>query len=610
MLNTASLSATLSSIIYDGYQITLIADNTEHKYKLIAHKGTDTQELEWGGVGITAVTQNEDYSLTLTFNDGSTFITAPVKGEKGDKGDAYIITEADKHQIADEVESKYTTELGEIKQDFNDLSESVLEIADFQKTDYGIKGANGYTFNKTGASVVSVVDTLDGVKITKDNQTCTLYFILNSIIDSGEYKVHVSADDGNTDSVIVYVNGSNIGTYQLVGGSVSFDMQYSTGSVEIRIPMSWRTLESNIEIHATNNASSGVKIVGDNISDRVSALESLGIDEYVSRNHYAPTDTINGYIHRDGRLIDATNFKHTNPIKVENAVIKTDLVGYSNTICLLCTCDQNGEGRNPIIVSTDGNTRHIEYKVDGVEYLILTSSILKPIEYSIDAFDIGFDGSFVNLGIFEKFGVIGDSYASGEIYFGNDTYADKYSKSWGQILARKYGAVCTNYSRGGLSTRTWLTNEHGLTKLNSSEAEELYCLALGINDYYNIGISYLGNPSDMDTKADSFYGNYARIIDSVKAHAPKAKIVIFTIAGNDAEAIPFNDAIINIAKHYGIPWIVQNDDPYFSSAFNLTNKVKGHPTANGYGGMASAFERLIEKCMRTNVGYFLNTFWD
>ena len=39
------------------------------------------------------------------------------KGEKGDKGDAYVITEADKHQIADEVEGKYTAELGEIKQD-------------------------------------------------------------------------------------------------------------------------------------------------------------------------------------------------------------------------------------------------------------------------------------------------------------------------------------------------------------------------------------------------------------------------------------------------------------------------------------------------------------
>lgn len=41
------------------------------------------------------------------------------QGEPGAKGDSYIITEADKTEIADEVESKYTTELGEIKADLN-----------------------------------------------------------------------------------------------------------------------------------------------------------------------------------------------------------------------------------------------------------------------------------------------------------------------------------------------------------------------------------------------------------------------------------------------------------------------------------------------------------
>lgn len=187
MLNTASLSATLSSIIYDGYQITLIADNTEHKYKLIAHKGTDTQELEWGGVGITAVTQNEDYSLTLTFNDGSTFITAPVKGEKGDKGDAYIITEADKHQIADEVESKYTTDLGEIKQDLTNEQTYSAQL------DIWIKRYEKYTdivqpYNK----VVAFIPVL--------NPKAKIHLILDDIDLAGDYLLVQTAKERTTDS--------------------------------------------------------------------------------------------------------------------------------------------------------------------------------------------------------------------------------------------------------------------------------------------------------------------------------------------------------------------------------------------------------------------------
>ena len=204
--------------------------------------------------------------------------------------------------------------------------------------------------------------------------------------------------------------------------------------------------------------------------------------------------------------------------------------------------------------------------------------------------------------MFEKFGVIGDSYASGEVCING--YNDYYNVSWGQILARMTGTKCTNFSAGGLSTRSWLTSPHGLPLLNSSAPQQLYLLALGINDHYHLGESYLGTEADMDSKADTFYGNYAKIIEAVKAKSPKAKIIMITMASRTELPAKFNDAIIKIANKYQIPCIVQNGDPFFDSPFYRNNLVNGHPLAVVYSGMAKAFKRMIEKCMFDNFEYF------
>lgn len=47
--------------------------------------------------GIRSITQNEDYTLTITLNDGITYTTTSIKGEDGQD---YILTEQDKQDIA------------------------------------------------------------------------------------------------------------------------------------------------------------------------------------------------------------------------------------------------------------------------------------------------------------------------------------------------------------------------------------------------------------------------------------------------------------------------------------------------------------------------------
>lgn len=212
--------------------------------------------------------------------------------------------------------------------------------------------------------------------------------------------------------------------------------------------------------------------------------------------------------------------------------------------------------------------------------------------------------------MFERFGVIGDSYSSGEIYI-NGVPTDYYNLSWGQTLARMCGSKCINFSQGGLSTETWLSSDLGLKKLLEEDAQQLYILALGINDYSKRGSEYLGTISDIkdnyESNANSFYGNYGKIIAQIKEHAPNAKLIISTMA-NDLTTIKadYNAAIIEIGNHFGIPVIDQRTSEFFKSDLYNNGMVEGHPTATVYSGMAKTIKSLIEEQMTIQKDYFID----
>lgn len=209
-----------------------------------------------------------------------------------------------------------------------------------------------------------------------------------------------------------------------------------------------------------------------------------------------------------------------------------------------------------------------------------------------------------SLALFRSIGIVGDSYASGELAM-NDKFVDHYNMSWGQILARKNGATTINYSRGGQTTRGWLTDtERGLDLLNSTKPQDLYILSLGINDYQKLGKDYLGSEDDIDKETDTYFGNYGKIIKAVKTHAPNARIVISTLSQTDDIVPLYNQAIQTLAKHFSIPFIILNDDPFFTSDYYLNHMYGGHPTGPIYAEMANAYERLISKAMVNDLSYF------
>ena len=206
----------------------------------------------------------------------------------------------------------------------------------------------------------------------------------------------------------------------------------------------------------------------------------------------------------------------------------------------------------------------------------------------------------------------GDSFTQGAC--ADETGAFRQtSRPWFDKIMKKYGLEYLNAGIGGSSTRTWITNANGLQKVLSEKPYELYTLAWGINDLYGIGSSYLGTIEDItdnhENNPDTFYGNYARIIEQIKNHAPNAKMIMFPIwyYYPDTESVQsFNNAIKEIANHYSVMYLDIFKDSFFCGSDGYV-MVQGHPTSLGYTGMANAIERLFNDLVADNISYFLNT---
>lgn len=210
-----------------------------------------------------------------------------------------------------------------------------------------------------------------------------------------------------------------------------------------------------------------------------------------------------------------------------------------------------------------------------------------------------------SVNIFNSIGAIGDSYTAGSVQHSDGRWSDVTNQSYIAVLGKRSGVNYSNFGVGGTSTRTYLTN--GLQKVLTDTPKDFYMLAFGINDMA-IGTEYIGSIDDIKEdytqNADSFYGNYGKIISQVLLHAPKTKLLLVKIQIPGTNVGLFNTAIENIANHFGIPFINPFDDVFFTSQ-QYTNRPGGHPTILGYVGMGLAYERLINKCILNNLNYFL-----
>ena len=202
--------------------------------------------------------------------------------------------------------------------------------------------------------------------------------------------------------------------------------------------------------------------------------------------------------------------------------------------------------------------------------------------------------------MFEEIGVIGDSFASGI----SSESGTAFTYSWLQMMAREYGCTGYNFAEGGLTTRSWLTSDYGLSLLQSSNPCDLYFIALGINDSNpdsrNVPV---GTVADMttDPHPDTFYGNMATIRDAILAKNEHAVICLITPMRIGDRYTPYQDAVLAMATAWGCLVVDWRDVPYCNSTWWTSHLSNLHPTVPMYDAMMHSIVNLLSASIKDNL---------
>ena len=200
------------------------------------------------------------------------------------------------------------------------------------------------------------------------------------------------------------------------------------------------------------------------------------------------------------------------------------------------------------------------------------------------------------LSIFHTVGCIGDSLASGEAVSSEKNH-DLYDYSWGQCLARMTGNTYYNWSKGGLSTSSFLSSSYATECYDGDHLCEAYLIGLAQNDSNVVAKTddkdyegAIGTIDDVDfddysNNADTFYGRYAKIIQMIQEIQPKGKIFVMTDPLTSTETRGFNAAIRELAESFDNVYLM---DLYtYGSSLYTTGLLgsyrrSGHYNAAGY----------------------------
>lgn len=580
------------------------------------------------GVGITKSEVNTSGELVITYSNGDSTNLGKIVGKDGLDGtngkDGIGITNAEIN-ASGELTLTYSNgtsaNLGKVVGADENTNNSIKELRRYL-TNMGLLVFESYPYQWMYA--IKDIRVTDGraiaigyIKRTHSKNLIALYLVEN----------------GALTTVQLYANADS---------DITGYATYSNSAKTVTMAVNWDEIPYNTNVQfGKNYVLCSAECYGDtrlnylldkvkeemnlNIVNKISSFVSTGKADKIVSNVQ-----IVGMNHTDARLLISNFNRHYNGDDTDLLYIYTtdDTGSTANLIKGVRVTEETGTIAVDLSAIVSGAIMRFDYDFSGIADGTRlqgtgTGFLVKKNCYIFESvsksdFENYEEKIPIDFGFFEKFAVIGDSYSSGEIYIADSsqskgyTVADYYQKSWGQVLARKYGATCINLSVGGLTTRTWLTNSHGLAKMLAEKPQELYLCALGINDEISLGTSYLGRIEDITNYEsysdypDTFYGNYGKIIEQIKAHAPKSKIVLMSMAYlYNATEDSFTAAIKNIADYYNIPFINIKDDAFYAkNSIYKTGQSYNHPTAPLYAGMAKANERLFCRCAVSYYDYF------
>ena len=227
------------------------------------------------------------------------------------------------------------------------------------------------------------------------------------------------------------------------------------------------------------------------------------------------------------------------------------------------------------------------------------------------------DGGFC--GIFRTIGVIGDSLASGELESfeeGITGFHDFYEYSWGQYMARTIGCKVYNFSRGGMTAKEFV--ESYAARCGAYNYENLcqaYIIALGVNDMnqaYELGDVERAVKENPSKDNQSFLTYYAKIIKSIKAKQPQAKIFLMTFPycpqnpqEKRAKRDAWSEGIRVLAEKFENTYVLdfRRYAPAYDEKWYKTFHL-GHMTPAGYLLTAKMVMSYIDWIIRNNPDEF------
>lgn len=508
---------------------------------------------------------------------------------------------------------KVGDEISDIKAD---LSESGI----FVNTEVSLTWEAG-SFNNSGAerATAGLIRTANSIIVPNGEITATYHQTFDGL-EGGTVIARLRVQKPNDSVEIVTVPSNAYGSPYTItvesGSSVRFYFIRSTGSTVNLVTADGNSLIENIYMSGVTNVTQEFADIRQNISNfnsipkGISVVWERGNISSTGNNSASTSTTIirtKTAVHiSDNEFHYEIPNDYTMTVAVyDGSTHKGNTAGITanGTFSL-----ESGHDIRLVLQKSSGDAIPTE---DG--YLV-SISVVKELVESVTSVisknDRSALESYMSFSIFQKFGVIGDSFASGSIHHPDDGgWTGNYDMSWVQILARSCGAEAVNFTKGGLSTKTWLSDAtYGLAKLLSTPAQQLYIIALGINDNTQIeaGTLALGTIADIKDdytqNPDTFFGNYGRIIGNIKTHAPYAKIACLSVARPQERSMDIY--IQQIANKFGIPFIDLTTDPYFTSVVFYGSMFSSHPIVYGCAGMAKAIERLICLDALDNTAYW------
>lgn len=217
--------------------------------------------------------------------------------------------------------------------------------------------------------------------------------------------------------------------------------------------------------------------------------------------------------------------------------------------------------------------------------------------------------------IFEKVICVGDSYTSGHIDIGNTPTTTNESLSWVKFLSKITGNTYINCGRSGANTRTIQTDERGLPKARTSGKPSAFLVGLGLNDVAQGTNRYveLGTINDVTTFADTYYGNYSKLIVELNKINESAKIFLFTIPNPNSIQRSYNQAVRDLREHYKATYPIhvldlENYSELFNDPTIKGDLINGHYTAIGYSKFARLIEYVWSEYIDNNIKDFQNVY--